>query len=257
MIESVGHLANQTVNYLGIDCKNRFAKIDHFLHMRGMGTRRMGRWIKPCLMQEQRLARLRWIVSNTQKVGWKWEFVDFANTIHINEKWFYVMKDSQKIWLLPENGHPNAPKGQSKAFIKKVMSLAAVWRPHKRPNGTHSCGLVGIWPFVREGIAARSNMNRATGETESKLTSVYGNLWRDMMVEKVFPAIRDAYKHLTKQVVIQIEGAKPHIKPSIQASIEAECSKKGYSITLEQQPAQFPDFNVLDLGFFHSLQVQA
>ena len=30
-----------------------------FLHMRGMGARRMGRWIKPCIMQEQRLARLR------------------------------------------------------------------------------------------------------------------------------------------------------------------------------------------------------
>ena len=74
---------------------------------------------------------------------------------------------------------------------------------------------------------------------------------------KVFPAIRDAYKQLKKQVVIQINGAKPHIKSSIQASIEAECSKKGYNITLERQPAQNPHFNVLDLGFFLSLQVQA
>ena len=137
------------------------------------------------------------------------------------------------------------------------MFLAAVGRHHKRPNGTHFCGLVGVWPFVREGIAARSSKNRAGGETELKLVSVDGNVWRDIMVGKVFPAIRDAYKHLKKQVVIQIDGAKPHIKSSIQASIEAECSKQGYNITLERQPAQSPDFNVLDLGFFHSLQVQA
>ena len=91
-----------------------------------MSARRMSRRIKPCLTQEQRLARLRWIVSHTQKVGRKWESVDFANTTHIDEKWLYVMKDDQKIWILPEDGRPGASKAQSKAFIKKVMFLAAV-----------------------------------------------------------------------------------------------------------------------------------
>ena len=77
------------------------------------------------------------------------------------------------------------------------------------------------------------------------------------MVEKVFPAIRAAYKHLKKHVVVQVDGARPHTRSSIQASIEAECTRDGCSITVEQQPAQSPDFNVLDLGFFHSLQVRA
>ena len=52
------------------------------------------------------------------------------------------------------------------------------------------------------------------------------------MVEKVFPTIKDAYKHLKKEVVIQIDGVKPHTKSSTQASIEAECSKQSYNITL-------------------------
>ena len=108
------------------------------------------------------------------------------------------MKDAQKILLLLENGRLGAPNAQRKDFIKKVMFLAAVGRPHKRPNRTHFCGLNGIWPFVREGIAARSSKNRAAGETELKLVIVDGNVWRDMMVEKVFPAIRDAYKALEK-----------------------------------------------------------
>ena len=141
-----------------------------------MGARKMGKWIKPCLTQKQRLARLRWIASNMQKVGRKWEFVDFANTIHINEKWFYVMKDAQKIWLLLEDGRPGAPEAQSKAFIKKAMFLAAVGRPCKWPNGTHFCGLVSIWPFVSEGIAAPSSKSRAARETKLKLVSVDGNV---------------------------------------------------------------------------------
>ena len=222
-----------------------------------MGARRMARWIKPCLTQEQRLARLRWIVAHTRKVGRKWEFCDFENTIHIDEKWFYLMKDAQKVWVLPEDGRPGAPKAQNKAFIKKLMFLAAVGRPHKRPNGSKFNGLIGIWPFVRDGFAVRSSKHRAAREAELKLFSVDGNAWRDMMVEKVFPAVRNAYKHAKKHVVIQIDGAKPHTKSSIQASIEEECCKQGYNITVERQPAQSPDFNVLDLGFFHSLQVRA
>ena len=148
-------------------------------------------------------------------------------------------------------------KHKARLLLKKGMFLAAVGRPHTRANGSHFSGLVGIWPFVREGIAARTSKNRAAGEAELKLVSVDGNAWRDLMVEKVFPAVRDAYKHLKTHVVIQVDGAKPHTKASIQASIEAECCKQGYHIILERQPAQSPDFNVLDLGFFHSLQVRA
>ena len=128
------------------------------------------------------------------------------------------------------------------------MFLATVGRPHKQWNGTRFCGLVGIWPFFREDIVAWSSENRVPRETQLKLVSVDGNVWRDMMVEKNFPTIRDARKHLKKQVVIQINGAKPHIKSSIPTSIEVECSKQRYNITLERRPAQ-----ILDLDFFHSL----
>ena len=70
------------------------------------------------------------------------------------------------------------------------------------------------------------------------------------MVEKAFPTIRNAYKHLKKHIVIQIDGARPHVKSSIQALIKAECFKQGYNITLEWQPTQSLGFNVLDLGCF-------
>ena len=75
-----------------------------------------------------------------------------------------------------KDGRLGAPKERSKAFVKKVMFLVDVGRPHKRLNGTKFCGLVGIWPFVKEGIAPRSSKNRAVGETELKLVSVDGNV---------------------------------------------------------------------------------
>ena len=257
MIKSVGHLADQAANDPGIGCKNRFAKIDHFLHMRGMGTRRMVSWIKLCLMQEQRLARLRWIMSHTQKDSRKWGFVGFANTIHIDEKRFYVIKDAQKIWLLPEDRDPSAPKAQSRAFLKKVMFLAAVGWPISGQTGHNFVDSLVFDPLL--GRALRVDLARIElpERHELNLVSADGNVWRDMMVEQVFPSIRDAYKHLKKQVVIQIDGAKPYIESSIHASIKVECSKQVYNITLEQQPAQSLDFNVLELGILHSLQVQA
>ena len=67
-----------------------------------------------------------------------------------------------------------------------------------------------------------------------KLVSVDGDTSRDLAVQKFFPTVRDAYKHLKTHVVIQVDGAKPHTKSSIQASIEVECSKQGYKIVLER-----------------------
>lgn len=83
------------------------------------------------------------------KAGRKGQFVDFTNTIYIDKKWFYVMKDAQKVRMLPEDGRAGMPKAWSKALLKKLMFLAAVGLPHKRPNGSHFSGLVVIWSFVR------------------------------------------------------------------------------------------------------------
>lgn len=55
-------------------------------------------------------------------------------------------------------------------------------------------------------------------------------------------------------VVIQINGLNPHVKASIQAAICNACTIDGFNITIEKQPANSPDFNISDLGFFHSLQ---
>ncbi|KAJ0034614.1 hypothetical protein Pint_26432 [Pistacia integerrima] len=50
------------------------------------------------------------------------------NIIHVDEKWFYMTKQSEKYYLLPDEDEP-LRTCKSKTFITKVMFLAAVTRP--------------------------------------------------------------------------------------------------------------------------------
>ena len=51
------------------------------------------------------------------------------NPVHIDEKWFYLSKSSQRYYLAPGELCPHR-KCKNKRFIKRVMFLAAVARPH-------------------------------------------------------------------------------------------------------------------------------
>ncbi|CAM9977652.1 unnamed protein product, partial [Discosporangium mesarthrocarpum] len=52
-------------------------------------------------------------------------------------------------------------------------------------------------------------------------------------------------------IFVQQDGAKPYMGGGVMEAIKA---KAGDSIILETQPANSPDLNVNDLGFFHSIQ---
>ena len=138
--------------------------------------------------------------------------------------------------------------------MKKIMFLAVVGRPHHRPDGTFFNGLVGVWAFAKRVFAQCASKNRARGTAELQPVTVTGDVWRDLMVEKVFPAVRSAMRHAKRTTVLQVDSAKVHFKRSIRADIDRELNRDGFAIKLEQQPFNSPDLNVLDLGFFHSLQ---
>ena len=230
------------------------AQSTFFRKLGELGARRHTRWVKPCLSAAQKEARLRWIVDRTIRCGRNFEFKNFCHTLHLDEKWFEAVRDGQKVWVLPDEGHIPAPKVQHKSFVKKIMFLAVVGRPHHRPDGTFFNGLVGVWPFAKRVFAQRASKNRARGTAELQPVTVTGDVWRDLMVEKVFPAVRSAMRHAKRTTVLQLDGAKVHFKRSIRADIDRELNRDGFAIKLEQQPSNSPDLNVLDLGFFHSLQ---
>lgn len=56
-----------------------------------------------------------------------------------------------------------------------------------------------------------------------------------------------------KTVVIQQDNASPH-NAAMDDVVRELGQEGGWNITFENQPPRSPDFNVLDLGFFNSLQ---
>ena len=56
-----------------------------------------------------------------------------------------------------------------------------------------------------------------------------------------------------KKVFVQQDNASPHCLLTDKV-VKAEGEKDGWEISLVSQPANSPDLNVLDLGFFSSLQ---
>ena len=114
---------------------------------------------------------------------------------------------------------------------------------------------IGMWPFIRQEPAKRSSKNRRRGELETKpIQSITKDHMRAMLITNVIPTIRAKWPSmLSKDIIIQQDNAKPHIAPNDKDFVD-EATKDGFNIQLVQQPPNSPDMNVLDLGFFRSIQ---
>lgn len=99
-------------------------------------------------------------------------------------------------------------------------------------------------------------MNRPAGTIEMKpIESITKEVIRSFMIEKVLPAVRAKWprEDAGKPIYIQQDNARPHIAPDDRMFCEA-AKQDGFNIKLVCQPANSPDLNVLDLGFFNSIQ---
>lgn len=113
--------------------------------LREKAINRVSVHVKLILTQKNKLARMEWMLSHIQLDGL---FDDMYQQIHIDEKWFFLMKHKQKYYLLP-NEKPPVPKAKSKRFIQKVMFLCAVARPRRDTyKNAEFDGKIGIWPFI-------------------------------------------------------------------------------------------------------------
>ena len=127
---------------------------------------RRRRYIKPKLTLGHRINRLTFALDQVnQQAG---RFSDLKNTVHSDEKWFYLMSDGQVCRVFPNNRGeyrlPAPPHVYHKSRRPKVMVLAVCARP--RPEYGFD-GKVGLWSFTLERPAKRSNVRTGTvvGET--------------------------------------------------------------------------------------------
>ncbi|CAH9127198.1 unnamed protein product [Cuscuta epithymum] len=135
------------------------------------------------------------------------------------------------------------------------MFLAAVGRPRFGEDGAVLWdGKIGIFPFTYEEKAKRCSKNRPAGTMETKPTlSVTRNVIKELVLQKVLPAIRQKWPDAqNRNTIIQQDNARPHIKLN-DADFVTAATKNGWNIKLSYQPANSPDLNVLDLGFFRAI----
>jgi hypothetical protein len=137
------------------------------------------------------------------------------------------------------------------------MFLVAQTRPRFDLEGNELfSGKIGVFPFVTHEPAKRSSINRVAGTMETKaITSVNRDVVRSFLINKVLPAIRDKWprEDLGSTIYIQQDNARTHVNSNDPAFLEA-ASKDGFDIRLMCQPANSPDLNILDLGFFAAIQ---
>lgn len=142
------------------------------------------------------------------------------------------------------------------------MFLCAIARPRCDPT-TGECifdGKIGIWPFTERVQAQRSSVNRPAGTWETKPLNVTKEVYKEYFIEKVMPAIRSKWPASDGECVvgIQADNATPH---GSAGDFEWEClmvnPDERVSIEQREQPANSPDTNCCDHGFFRALSTNA
>ncbi|ETV88100.1 hypothetical protein H257_01456 [Aphanomyces astaci] len=211
-------------------------------HLKKGTFRRRSTRIKPLLSDANKLERVQFCRSR----------VSPAMPAPAKPKWFNADKDRRTVYLLPDEA-PQRRSWKSKRFIPKVMFLAAVARPRfDEGRGVLFHGKVGMWPFTSLVPAVRSSRNRPAGTLVTTLVNVNAQVYRDYVINKVVPAIKASFPSTNKRVILQQDNATPH--RSITDAELVSVSTDGWTFVVRRQPPNSPDLNVLDLGFFASIQ---
>ena len=142
-------------------------------------------------------------------------FRNMLNKVHINEKWFYMTKESEKYYPHPpEEEHPMRTC-RSKKFIVKVMFLPAVAQLcFDCFKNKHLDGKIGIFPFAFKEPAKSNSKNRVAGTLEIKpIPSVTKDVYRRSLINNVLPAICAKWprSNVISSIFIQYDNEKSHI----------------------------------------------
>ncbi|XP_056845974.1 uncharacterized protein LOC130497082 [Raphanus sativus] len=219
--------------------------------------RRHTKSINPYLKEANLTSRLQFCISMLDKNSLPHEpkFVDMYNMVHIDEKWFHMTKKTEKYYLLPIEEEPHQTC-QSKYYIGKVMFLAAMAHPRFDEEGNELFdGKIGIFLFVTL-EPKRNSKNRDAGTLVLKAsTLVKREDIKAFLIENVLPNIQEKWpkEDRGKTIFIQQDNARTHVECGDQDFQEA-ASKNDFDIHLMSQPANSPDLNILDLGFFSAIQ---
>lgn len=117
---------------------------------------------KPFLTEENKLKWLAFVLNQliSETLPHSHVFKDFSCTVHVDEKWFEMSKQSLRVYKTKRQREPHRTT-KSKAHILKLMHLCAVGRHIFGPEGQVIWdGKVGTWPLTNQVPAQKSSKNR-------------------------------------------------------------------------------------------------
>ena len=162
-----------------------------------------GSWLKPKLT-EHKNQRVFYAVSKYDANDNM--FDGFYNSVHVDEKWFFLTEAQLRLYIATDEDAP-VRFIQNKDHITKVF-LCAIARP-RYDKDTGEClfdGKIGMWPIVEHNAAMRRSVNRERGTIITTPVSCTRDKYRQMMIEKVIPAIKNKWPDRDRDILIQQDG---------------------------------------------------
>jgi hypothetical protein len=170
-----------------------------------LGYKRVRMRTLPLLTLRSKQKRASWADSLLKKDHGPFGSEDTV-LIHVDEKWFFGLKQRQMFWVAPGE-HTPVTNILSRSHVTKEMFLAAVARPNQERGFD---GKVGLYPVVEEYCAKRNSVNHRAGDVYFRPTTMTAKLFRRMLKWNV---IEDAIRMTgswAKEIIIQMDNAGGH-----------------------------------------------
>ncbi|XP_057517907.1 uncharacterized protein LOC130798830 [Amaranthus tricolor] len=188
--------------------------------------------LHPALTDANKIRRVEWIWSLIQEDTIQRHPIYKAiyDFIHIDEKWFYLTKKTQRIYLAHKEKVPYRA-GKSSKFISKAMFLSAVARPRWNQYGQCTFdGKIGIFPFINMVATQRDSKNRPRGSIEIKPTKSIQSIMHKKMpknIRELITTVEDAFEELHPKIltnvwislqhhlneILKVKGCNNYIQP--------------------------------------------
>ena len=208
--------------------------------------------LKPTLTEENKMSRMELALSFMDKNNTS-KFENMEDLIHIDEKLFYLTKDGQRFIIAADEEEPYRHV-QHKSFLTKIMFLCAVARPRYDTNkNAWFDGKIGIWPIGKWELAKRKLKKRAKGTPVWKNQLINQDVYREYLIQKLLPAVKEKWPRNNAIIWLQQDGAKSHILED-DVEFKEAVQQIGLKLTVFTQAPNSPDTNILDLGFFRAIQ---
>ncbi|XP_042008976.1 uncharacterized protein LOC121757510 [Salvia splendens] len=173
--------------------------------------------VKPLLTAANKLTRMKWGLIHVQPVvhNGMLKYHTMHNVVHIDEKWFFMTKTTDRYYLLPDVEEPY----RSYHTLEKIEMS-----------------------YLMEKYASFHSQQKSQ-HIENPRTD-----------QKIIPTIKAKWPdNISNEIFIQQDNARPHIMHN-DAEFQSVANTDGFKFHIICQPANSPDCNVLDLGFFRAIQ---